>query len=199
MNLKSKISMLFFFSLALGFSGCSLLQGFSNAINMKDCNYSFNRVSEVKVAGFSADTQFSILDVAKIVALLSGAAESIPLSMNVVLDVENPNTKDAGFEKLDYVLNIDNVDLLSGELSEPFLVSAGSKSQLPVNLSVDLLTLLSGESKELVVKMVKNILGITEESSKVQLKIKPTIKIGQREHQISNFIPIDFEVGSHKK
>lgn len=199
MNLKSKISMLFFFSLALGFSGCSLLQGFSNAINMKDCNYSFNRVSEVKVAGFSADTQFSILDVAKIVALLSGAAESIPLSMNVVLDVENPNTKDAGFEKLDYVLNIDNVDLLSGELSEPFLVSAGSKSQLPVNLSVDLLTLLSGESKELVVKMVKNILGLTEESSKVQLKIKPTIKIGQREHQVASYIPIDFVVGGQEK
>ncbi len=199
MNLRRKINLLLFFFLTLGFSGCSLLQGFSNAISMKDCNYSFNRVSDIEVAGFSADTQFSFLDVAKIVALLSGGAESIPLSMNVVLDVENPNTKDAGFEKLDYVLNINNVDLLSGQLTESFLVSAGSKSQLPVNLSVDLLTLLSGDSKEPVVKIVKNILGLTEESSKVQLKIKPTIKIGQREHQVASYIPIDFVVGGQEK
>lgn len=199
MCLKKIINLFLFLSVFFVFSGCSMLKSFSNAVAMKDCKYSYNRVSDVKVAGFSADTQFSFFDVAKIIALLNGETDSIPLSMNVVIDVENPNPKDAGFEKMDYVLNVDDVDLLSGELSDPFLVSANSKSQLPVNLSVDLLSLLRGESKEPVIKIVKNILGIGEESSNVQLKIKPTIKAGKREIQAANYIPINFVLGGRKK
>lgn len=199
MKLKKTISFFLFLSVAFGFSGCSMLKSFSNAVAMKDCKYSYNKVSDIEVAGFSADTQFSFFDVTKIIALLNGETESIPFSMNVVLDVENPNTKDAGFEKLNYILNIDNVELLSGELSGPFWVSANSKSQLPVNLSVDLLSLLRGESKEPVIKIVKNILGIGEEPSNVQLKIKPTIKAGQREIQAANYIPINFVLECRKK
>ena len=127
MNDKSKIILFLpFLLVTLLFSSCSMLKNFSNAVAMKDCKYSFNKVSNVEVAGFSSDTQFSFLDIAKITALLNGTAESIPLSMNIVLDVENPNKKDAGFEKMDYILNIDEVDLLSGQLSEPFFVSANS-------------------------------------------------------------------------
>jgi LEA14-like dessication related protein len=200
MNDKSKIILFLpFLLVTLLFSSCSMLKNFSNAVAMKDCKYSFNKVSNVEVAGFSSDTQFSFLDIAKITALLNGTAESIPLSMNIVLDVENPNEKDAGFEKMDYILNIDEVDLLSGQLSEPFFVSANSKSQLPINLSVDLLTLLRGESKEPVLKVVKNLLGIGDEESNVQLKIRPTIRAGQREIQAANYIPINFVVGGQKK
>ena len=50
-----------------------------------------------------------------------------------------------------------------------------------------------------VLKIVKNLLGIGDEESNVQLKIRPTIKAGQREIQAANYIPINFVVGGQKK
>jgi ABC-type polysaccharide transport system permease subunit len=70
MNDKSKIILFLpFLLVTLLFSSCSMLKNFSNAVAMKDCKYSFNKVSNVEVAGFSSDTQFSFLDIAKITAL----------------------------------------------------------------------------------------------------------------------------------
>ena len=194
-------ALIIFIAVPVVFASCSMVQNLKSAIAMKDCNYSYNSISNVHVGEISASDGLSFMTLAKVANLLGNASTTLPVSMNINVNVENPNAVSAGFEKVSYKVDLDTIHITSGVLTEAFSVDAGSTTILPVNLQVDLRQLITKQNGNSITNLAKNLLGMTtSEPSKLKLSIKPTILLGGKTtFTAPNYIPIEFYIGEKEK
>lgn len=180
-------------------SGCDVAkQQLSGAYNVINCKYDFNSISSLNLAGINVSQGLSLTNIARATALLSGQATSIPLDFTLNLDVSNPNQSTAFLNGLDYILSIDGIQFTTGSLSQTLNVPGGGKSILPLAIGLDLATLLTGESRDAVMGVTKNFLGLSDAKSNVSLQIRPTFLIGNVAVPSPAYIPISFSFGGKK-
>jgi LEA14-like dessication related protein len=180
-------------------SGCSTLQsGLLNAYNLANCNYKYNSINNLKISGMDLSKGFNALMIPKVISILEGSASSIPLDFTLNLDVSNPNSGTAAFQALNYIINIDDIEFTSGTFNQAFKVDANSSNMLPLNLSVDIATLMKKNSRSAIENIVKNFLGISGKSSNVTVKLKPSFKVGEQIFTSPVYIPISFTFGKTK-
>lgn len=203
------------------FAGCA---EFSRVMNMQNCNYSYKSVDNLTVSGINVSDGISATEkikAAALVAQLAGSATSsdslsslgqimsavsggtsksnVPLSMTVNVKVQNPSAAEAGFSGMGYKLNVDNIDITEGMLDKSFSVAAGATETLPIPISCDLSTLLTGKTKDATVNLVKNILGVGTEASKVTANLKPVFNIGGSSVASPTYFPVSFSLGGSSK
>lgn len=167
----------FLFAAVVIFTGC---KGLNKAIALKDCDFNYSSISDLKLP--------SIID------MLGSNNRPLPFSMVINLRVENPSHRDAGINHLAYVLFIDDVKMAEGESDASLDVPAGEFAFLPVRVNADLRELLKGEAKDAVVRVCKNMLGISPKASNFKVVVKPRFdKAGLPP------IPIKFKYGGASK
>lgn len=194
-----KIKFLFLFSFALIlFSGCDVAKQVGGAYNMVNCKYEFNSVSGLNVGGIDFSQGLSLANMAQATNILSGRATSIPMDFTLNLDVTNPNQSAALLNGLDYILSIDDIQFTTGSLSQRLNIPAGDKAVLPLTIGFDLTSLLKGETKDAVLNITKNFIGIGQEKSNVSLQIRPTFLIGEHAVPSPAYIPVSFAFGGNK-
>lgn len=194
-----KIKFLFLFSFALIlFSGCDVAKQVGGAYNMVNCKYEFNSVSGLNVGGIDFSQGLSLANMAQATNILSGRATSIPMDFTLNLDVTNPNQSAALLNGLDYILSIDDIQFTTGSLSQRLNIPAGDKAVLPLTIGFDLTSLLKGETKDAVLNITKNFIGIGQEKSNVSLQIRPTFLIGEYAVPSPAYIPVSFAFGGNK-
>jgi len=179
-------------------SDCEITKGLQSIYNMKSCEYQYKSISNLKVSNINLSNGISILQVPQILAILSGTASSIPLDFTLNLDVHNPNATAAAFQTLQYIIHIDDVEFTNGRLTQPFNVGAGETQQLPINIGVDIATLISNNSQTAILNIVKNFIGIGNDKSAVTVQLKPTFNIGGSPVTSPVFIPVSFTFGGNK-
>lgn len=176
-------------ALAACMTACSLLQ----AVALKDCNYSYNKVSDITICGLSHNEMLTFGGIATITKALLSKTEPLMLGMKVHVNVENPNQTTAALNQLYYKVALDNVEIAEGNTTEPFSVPGGTTAVLPLQISTDLRTTLTGDKKTVVTKAIKNMAGIDADPSLVTVQIRPSIRIGSGSITSPTFIPISFE------
>lgn len=173
-------------------SGCSSLQ---SAYNLKNCSYNYKSISNLTLSEMNLSNGVSALNAAKILGILNGSTSSIPLDFTLNLDVYNPNTSQAAFQAMNYIIQIDDVEFTTGYLTQAFSVDAGETKQLPINIGVDLAQLISNNSKDAIINIAKNFAGIGSEKSKVTVQLKPTFNVGGSLITSPVYIPVSFSFG----
>lgn len=187
------------FSVMLILSGCSTLQSsLSNAYNLANCDYKYSSISNLTISDINVSNGLSALMIPKVVSILSGNASSIPLNFTLNMDVKNPNSGTAAFQALSYIVSIDDMQFTTGNFQQPFSVNAGETKQLPMTIGVDIAQLMKNNSKDAVVNIVKNFLGIGDTSSKVSVQLKPSFKVGEQTFTSPVYIPVNFSFGGKK-
>jgi len=176
-------------------SGCDLTKGLASMYNMTNCEYKYKSISNLSVGNMNLSNGISVLQIPQALAILSGASSSIPLSFTVNLDVHNPNLTQAAFQALQYIIQIDNIELTTGNLTQPFSVDAGATQLLPINIGVDVAKLMTNNSASSVLNIIKNFIGIGNEPSNVTVQLKPTFNIGGSSFTSPVFIPVSFTFG----
>ena len=176
-------------------SGCDITKGLQQVYNMTNCEYHYKSISNLTVANMNISNGISVLQVPQILAILSGTASSIPLNFTVNLDVHNPNLTQAAFQALQYIIQVDDVELTTGRLTQPFSVGAGETRQLPIQIGVDIVTLFSNNSSSAMLNIVKNFIGIGSEKSNVTVHLKPTFNVANTQVTSPVFIPVSFTFG----
>lgn len=176
-------------------SACSILQ----AIALKDCNYSYSRISDIRLMELSGSDMLTVSGVSTIGKALLGKTETVPLSMIVHVKVENPNKTTAALEQLLYKVELDSVEIGGGCSTEAFLLPGGETKELPLHMRVDLKTALVGERRTVLAKAVKNLVGINAEPTLVTVRLRPTVRFGSSSITSPKYIPISFEYGGKKK
>lgn len=196
MHAKFKISLLIA-SLVLGISACSTFQQASEAVNFVNCDFRLESVSNLKIAGVSIQNKRSLADLsfadaAKITGTLAGG--TLPMTFDLNVQARNPNATSAGMNKLDWILLIDKQEMISGVLTDRIQIASNAMTSFPVKMNLDLMKALSGKSADAILNLAFSLAG-TGATSKITLKAKPTIMVGNSLLQYPGYISITKEFG----
>ena len=196
--MKKIISSLLF-TVMLMLSGCSALQtGLSNAYNLANCDYKYNSVADITVADINVSNGLSPLMIPKVLLLFGGNTSSIPMNFTLNLDVNNPNQGTAAFQALSYIISIDDIQFTTGNFSQPFSVGAGETKRLPMTIGFDIAELMRKNTGSAVENIAKNIIGLSDNTSKVTVQLKPSFKVGEQTFVSPMYIPLTFNIGGKK-
>jgi LEA14-like dessication related protein len=165
------------------------------------CTFNLHSVDQIKLAGvdiseLSDISSLSLLAAGPILAALSEPV--VPLNMMVNIEGRNPNERDAGIQKLDWILTVDDVELTSGTIDQPIHIPGRGKAMLEVPVSVDLKKVLTGKSLGAVVNFTMNLAGNGSKPSVVEIKLKPVISVGGIPVKYPGYITVSAEADKLK-
>ena len=171
-------------------AGCAALSGLQS---FAKCNFDFNSVTDVSLCGINVNTKkgikdFGVTDALKLANAIT--SKSFPLSLNVNVDVQNPNTATARLDGFDYILWIDDVKMTSGTMNKQISVGANQKVMMPVNFTIDLLDILKSQSRDKLVSFGCGLATNNADASRVKLSIKPYFTIGGSVMKFPSYITV---------
>ena len=183
---------------ALGLSSCETLTQVANQAaqmyNFVNCTFDFNDVNDVQMLGINLNRGMSKndLNVSQLLSLTNALINnSLPVSFNVNLDVNNPNSIAASMAKMDYVLSLNGKQVVSTTLNQGVNVPANSRGSISIPITTDLFQLFSGESADAIVNLAFKLAGASSDPVNVGLKVKPYIKINNQQLAYPDFISLN--------
>jgi hypothetical protein len=176
--MKNKI---IYVSLFLGISlaGCTALQQMQNFLK---CDFRLAQVANVRALGIDMTgkrsfSDFDLLDAGKVIQSLAGNQFMLNFVANV--EARNPNAQPAGMNRMDWILMIDNKEVLNGTLNEPINVPANNGvSTIPLSLSIDLKKIFANQGRDETLGLAFDLAGKGNDSNRIMLRVKPYINIG---------------------
>jgi LEA14-like dessication related protein len=184
------------------FSSCDILNDMMNQANslanLKNCEFNLKNVTNVNVAGVNVKNlsqgNLTAADVVKLVAAYQ--SKKVPLSMNLNMDVKNPTTQEAALSVLDWILAIDGTDMASGTNTQKYTIKPSTTSTVPLGVSTDLGNLFSQKGLEALKTFASSF---TNEgiSSKVGVKVKPSLVVGTTTIPYPSYITLEKKTGAN--
>ena len=182
---------------ALGLSSCETLTQIANQaaeiINLTNCNFSFNNVNDIEMLGInlSKGMDKSDLNVTQLLSLTNAIMKkSLPVSFNINLNVQNPNSIAASMAKMDYIVTLNDKEVISTTMSQAVSVPGNSSSVVSIPISTDLFKLFSGESSDAIVNLAFKLAGAQSDPVNVGIKVKPYISINGQQMAYPNYITL---------
>lgn len=182
-------------------SSCDMLMQvadqFSSVANLANCDFSLKNVSNVSVAGVNVKNltqgNLTATDVVKLVAAYQ--SKKVPLAMNVNVDVTNPTTTKAAMTALDWILSIDGTDMANGVNSNSYTIKPSATTTVPLGVNAELADLFSKKGVEALKNFASSF---TNEgiSSKVGLRVKPSISVGTAQVPFPDYIKLEKKTGT---
>lgn len=179
------------------FSSCAILDQTKEIKAFTRCSFRLVDVSDAVLAGVDIQdvnsfSDLSFSEAGKIsMKALSG---ELPLEFTVNIEVENPNPEKASINALYWILYIDDMEVTKGKLTEKLNIPPdGGRAMMPVPVQIDLWEVFTGESSEAVMNFAMNLTGSGGYTSRVKLKIKPSIFIAMKKINYPGFFTIEEE------
>jgi len=176
-------------------SSCSILEQVDEMKQLSRCEFKLTGVHKLNIAGVDMEgkrsfSDFSFTETAQISTAL--AKDKLPADFTVSLKATNPNSAKASMNSLDWKLLVDDQHLTEGTIDRYIEIPPnGGEADIPLNVSVDLKSLLSGKSGKAVMNLVANITGYGSNSSEVSMKLSPSIRVGNKMLQYPGYITIE--------
>lgn len=162
------------------FLGCGVARQIQEAKNFAKCEFRIRsvegtRLGDVKIHNVKSLKDLSIKKAAEIAMLLG--SDKIPLSFTLNLQAKNPNAETASMNKLEWILFIDEHEMVAGVLDQKVEITPGQVAEIPIAISTDLKEALKGKSRDAIVKLAFNVAGKGDNPTHILLKVKPSIDI----------------------
>lgn len=181
-------------------TSCSVMTGLAEQIkgiaNLANCEYSLNNVSNVSVAGVDvkkvAGGQIGVTDVAKLAASILN--KQIPLAMDFNVGIKNPTETNARLNMMDWIVNVQNTQLAQGTTTQNYTINAKRTSTVPLNVATDMYRIFSKDG----IESLKNFASSFKNdgtSSKVGIKVRPSLNVGSQVIKTPNYITIEKNIG----
>jgi hypothetical protein len=180
--------------LALGFSSCEMLNQVLQMANFANCTFNFNNVNNIQMLGvkLSKGMTKQDLNVTQLLALTDALLnKTLPVSFNVNVDVNNPNTIPAAMTKMDYIVSLNGKEVISTTMNQNINVPANSNSTVTIPITTDLFQLFSGESADALLNLAFKLAGASSNPVNVGLKVKPYISINGQQLAYPDFISMN--------
>ena len=184
------------FSLALIMFSCDVAKTLAGAYSLTQCKYDFNSISHLSLGGVSFDSNNLVSSALAVTTLFTKS--TLPLNFTLNLDVKNPGTQAALLNGLQYILEIDGIQMSTGALDNRLQVAPGGTGVLPLNLSFDLKQAMSGQSADAIKNLALNFVGIGSQATKVNFQLKPSMNVGGQLIPSPVFIPVSFSFGGKR-
>lgn len=182
-------------------SSCDILtqvaSQFSSVANLANCEFALKNVSNVSVAGVNVKNltngNLSATDIVKLVAAYQ--SKQVPLNLDVNVNVKNPTQTQAAMTALDWILAIDGSDMANGVSSKNYTIKPSTTTTVPLPVSTDLGKLFSQKGLDALKNFASSF---TSEgiSSKVGLRVRPSLSVGTTKVPFPNYITLEKKTGS---
>ena len=190
-KLKKTLIVLF---VTMGLASCSVLSQMAQVANFVNCKFDFNSVDTIQMLGVNLSKGMSKTDLnaAQLLSLANALMKrELPVTFNVNVDVNNPNSIAAAMTKMDYILTLNGKQVVSTTMNNAISVPAKSSSVVSIPITTDLFQLFSGESADAIVNLAFKLAGASSNPVNVGLKVKPYIKIGDQQLAYPDFITMN--------
>lgn len=196
-----KITLAFVVAGSILLSSCDifnqLASQFSSVANLANCEFALKNVSNVTVAGVNVKNltqgNLSATDIVKLVAAYQ--SKQVPMNLNVNVDVTNPTKTQAAMTALDWILAIDGTDIANGVNSKSYTIKPSSTTMVPLPVSTDLGQLFSQKGLDALKNFASSFTS-DGTSSKVGLRVKPSLSVGTTQVPFPNYIKLEKKTGT---
>ena len=178
----------------MGLASCDVLTQVAQMANFANCKFNFNSVDQIQMLGvnLSKGMSKSDLNAAQLLSLANAIAnKKLPVSFNVNVGVNNPNSIAASMTKMDYIVSLNGKEVISTTLNKSVNVGANSSSVVSIPITTDLFQLFSGESADALLNLAFKLAGASSEPVNVGLKVKPYISINGQQLAYPDFISMN--------
>jgi hypothetical protein len=179
---------------ALGLSSCNLLTQVAQMANFANCTFDFNSINKIQMLGVNLSKGMTKddLNATQLLNLANALMKrELPVTFNVNLDVENPNSIAAAMSKMDYIVSLNGKQVISTTMNNSINVPAKSKNTITIPVTTDLFQLFSGESADAILNMAFKLAGASSDPVKLGLQVKPYITINNQQLAYPNYITIN--------
>jgi hypothetical protein len=178
MKINSKI---LFFVFVLCFAGCGLPRQIHEVQNFVTCEFMLKDVQNIKLANVDVQhkNSFSDLNIFDAGMLSASLAQgTLPLDMTLNIDVKNPNPSQAAMNKMEWILLIDDTEIVNGALNKRVVIAPnGGTTTLPLQISIDLIQTLQLRTDQ-ILSFGFGLANAYNKPRRITLKVKPSIMIG---------------------
>ncbi len=183
------------------FANCDIMRQAGELHTFVKCSFRLSSVEHVRLADVNIQnikrfSDINIFDAAKITASIGSGKLLLNFILNV--EVKNPNKSKAAMNKLEWILYIDDIEITKGTLNERIeITSNGGISTLPLFLNFDLIKIFTGSSFDAIMNFGFNLAGTGNKPTRITLKAKPTIFVGNKPIIYPGYITIRNEFSSN--
>ncbi|MCR4816855.1 MAG: hypothetical protein K5842_06690 [Bacteroidales bacterium] len=188
-------------ALSLSLTACSILQSMANQAselaNLANCEYNLKNVSGLTIAGVNVKSitngNITAADVLKLTSAL--VSKQVPMAMDVNIDIKNPTEKNAALTAMDWILDIDGSQFAQGNSTKNYTVTKKATTTVPLGVNTDLYSMFSKDG----INSLKNFVSSFKNdgtSSKVGLRIKPSLNVGGMQVPMPNYIKVEKKTGA---
>lgn len=184
---------------SLLFTSCSVMEQIGGAIQLSQSEYKYHSLTNIQLAGINlgGGSSISVSNLATIATVLAGGSsiQTIPFSMTLNMNVTNPNKTAAFLDALDYVIQINDMELVQGKMDIPIRIESGETKVVAIPVSVDLKSLMNRYSQDRIASDMSAFLGITPKETSVTVKLWPRLTVGKTVVKVPAAIPVVFNFG----
>ena len=169
--------------------------------SLKKCEFRYSTLENPVLAGVSIQDiknveDLGFKDIGKVAeSILTGR---LPLTFTINVEVQNPNKETASLNKLEYIAFIDEAQIAEGEVNERIEIPAGGIACVPVKIETDILDILRKEQRNALINFTLNLADASKKPTRAALKIKPYIRVRERDLVYPGYIKIRHEFGAEE-
>ena len=190
-KLKKTLIILF---VTLGLSSCEVLNQVAQMANFANCKFNFNSVDHIQMLGIDLSRGMSRenLNITQGIALINAITNrSLPVTFNVNVGMENPNSIAASMAKMDYIISLNGKEVVSTTLNKSISVPSNGSNVISIPITTDLFQLFSGESADAIVNLAFKLAGASSDPVNVGLKVKPYISINGQQLAYPDYLTMN--------
>lgn len=160
---------------------------------LKNCEFRIERIEGTNIDGiairkFQSVSDLGIMNAAKILQDLSKG--SLTSEFSVIISVNNPNNSAALMEKFEYIVMLDENEVITGSLNDRIEIPANKSIEFPLSASVNISKLIKQNSIGALMELANSLNKGSAVQNRVKIKIKPSIKIGKKTLKYPGFIEV---------
>ena len=169
---------------------------------LKQCEFRYGTLENPVLAGVNiADLEkvedFTLKDMGLLAqSIFQG---KLPLTFTIYIEVQNPNTEIASMNKLEYIAFIDEAQIAEGEINKRIEIPAGGIASVPIEIQTDIIEILHKEPRNALINFTLNLADASKKPTRVGMKIKPYIRIGEKDIVYPGYIRIKQEFGAEEE
>ena len=178
---------------AIGLSSCNLLTQVAQMANFANCTFNFKNISDIQMLGIDLSKGMTKenLNVSQLLSLTNAVmSKRLPVTFNINLNVDNPNSIAASMGKMDYIVSLNGKEVVSTTLNKSINVPANSSNIVTIPITTDLFQLFSGESADAIINLAFKLAGANSDPVNLGLKVKPYITINNSQLAYPNYITL---------
>lgn len=181
-------------------SSCTINRQVKEIKTLEKCIFSLGEIENLQVSNTDINKiiQSGEINLARLPSLALGyLSRSIPLHAKFKLDIDNPTPDKAAINQFDYVISINDYQLIEGTMDQAVEIPAGEQRSVPLDFTINIYDFLANESiRNDIQDFIRSSKNKETQEAQLIIKIKPSLLIGNKLVKYPSFINIKKELSN---